>query len=113
MVVFNSDGLTIDANDAFAKFLGYGRCDVIGIPGEDLWFGRDASKLDDALLWLFTEVTESLSVRGQLRSAEGMPVWAELHMSVSIGNTHSEVLAMVQDRTDEAWNAGASRGLDA
>ena len=79
---------------------------------EDLWFGRDASTLDDAVLSIFTEVTESLSVRGQLRSAEGMPVWAELHMSVSIGNAHSEVLAMVQDRTDEAWNAGDSRDFD-
>lgn len=113
MVVFNHDGLTIDANEAFADILGHGRPDVIGVPGRDLWFGHYSSKLDDALFWLFAEVTESLSIRCQLISGEGMPVWVEMHMSVSIGEEHSEVLAIVQDCTDEMWDSGPTRDFDA
>ena len=112
MVVFNRDGFTIDANDAFAELLGHGRVDVIGVPGRDMWFGPYKSTLDDALLWLFTEVTENLSVRCQLMSGEGLPVWAEMHMSVSIGETHSEVLAIVQDCTDEMWDSGFARDFE-
>ena len=112
MVVFNHDGVTIDANEAFAELLGLGRVDVIGVSGRDLWFGHDASKLDDALFWLLAEVTESLSVRCPLTTGEGMPVWTEMHMSASIRDDHAEVLAIVQDRTDEMWATGAARDFE-
>ncbi|ANI93330.1 Hypothetical protein BJL86_2570 [Dietzia timorensis] len=109
MVVFNHQGVIIDVNDAFADVLGRLRGDLLGIPGRDLGFVNVESKLDDALLWLFAGVTESLSVCCQLTSGEGLPVWTEMHMSVSIGRDHSEVLAIVQDRTDEMWDSGSSR----
>lgn len=110
MVVYNHEGRIVDANEAFATTVGNQRHDLIGAPARDMLFDTYKAKLDDALFWLFAEATESLSIRCQLLSAEGLPLWADMHMSASIGVEHSEVLAIVQDCTDEMWDSGPSRG---
>lgn len=110
MVLYNHQGRVVDANEAFGAILGNRREDLLGLLARDMWFESSKSKLDDALMWLFTAAAESLSVRCQLISAEGLPVWVDMHMSASTGPEHSEVLAIVQDCTDEMWDSTSTRG---